>query len=221
MGGIFTAKNLTRPLAATKWGVLYVFTSLPCQPTRSLYANPAAERAAACRFWVRVYISENNESEAMKRSVYIETSVVSYLAAKPSRDVLVSARQLCSLNWWQRRRQHFSLFVSDVVLEEAGKGDAEAAKIRLALIADIPVAELNEPVRVLARRLLTDGALPPNASDDALHLAIAAVNSLDYLLTWNCRHIDNAEKKPLMRTVCMFAGFQCPEICTPDELMGD
>ncbi|OGV90897.1 MAG: DNA-binding protein [Lentisphaerae bacterium RIFOXYB12_FULL_65_16] len=155
------------------------------------------------------------------KSVYIETSVVSYLAAKPSGDAVIAVRQQSSRRWWQRRRQHFSLFISDVVLEEAAKGDAEAAARRMALLADIPVAELNGAVRNLAKRLLAEGALPPNAADDALHLAVAAANGLDYLLTLNCRHIDNAEKKPLMRTVCMLAGFQCPEICTPDELMGD
>ncbi|OGV65650.1 MAG: hypothetical protein A3K18_31970 [Lentisphaerae bacterium RIFOXYA12_64_32] len=146
---------------------------------------------------------------------------MSYLAAKPSGDAVIAVRQQSSRRWWQRRRQHFSLFISDVVLEEAAKGDAEAAARRMALLADIPVAELNGAVRNLAKRLLAEGALPPNAADDALHLAVAAANGLDYLLTLNCRHIDNAEKKPLMRTVCMLAGFQCPEICTPDELMGD
>jgi predicted nucleic acid-binding protein len=157
----------------------------------------------------------------MKRRVYVETSVVSYLAARPSRDLLVAARQQITASWWETRRPTFRLFVSAVVLNEAGAGDAEAARRRMAFLVGIVVLDPTESARELAGRLLSDGALPPQAVDDAAHVAVAAVHGMDYLLTWNCRHIANAEKKPLIRTICQRSGFACPEICTPEELMGE
>ena len=156
----------------------------------------------------------------MKKSVYIETSVISYLAARPSRDLLASARQQMTVTWWQERRHAFALHVSELVLTEIEKGNPAAAKKRQEYVCGLPGLTITDEVIVLAERLVRDGGLPEKAADDALHVAVAAVNALDYLLTWNCRHIDNAETKPQIRTICMLAGYQCPEICTPEELMG-
>jgi hypothetical protein len=156
-----------------------------------------------------------------KKTVYIETSIVSYLIARPSSNLLAAAWQKMTVDWWDKQRIRFDLYTSDVVLEEAGKGDSEVAKLRINILDDIPVLALTSDVRLLSKALLYEGAVPIKAIDDSLHIAISAVHGIDYLLTWNFRHIDNAEMKPLIRVVCLKNGFICPEICTPQELMGE
>ena len=157
----------------------------------------------------------------MGRRVYIETSVVSYLAARPSRNILAAAWQQVTQEWWDKHRARFELFASELVLAEAGQGDSEAAQRRKERLQAIPHLEVTEEVVALARKLVSEGAMPKEAVNDAMHVALAAVHGVDYLLTWNCRHLDNAEKKPLVRSVCAVAGYRCPEICTPQELMGE
>ncbi len=154
------------------------------------------------------------------QKVYIETSIVSYLTARPSSNLIAAAWQKETLDWWDTQRHRFELFISDLVTEEAGRGDAEAAARRLAILKDIPILLLNDAAINLAKALIQQGGLPSKALDDALHIAISAVHGMDYLLTWNCRHIDNAEKKPLIRKICQSYGYLCPEIATPIELMG-
>jgi predicted nucleic acid-binding protein len=155
-----------------------------------------------------------------KKSVYLETSVVSYLTAWPTGDLLAAAWQKATRDWWETRRGRFDLYTSALVLEEAGRGDPAAAARRLEALAGLPLLAVTDDVRGLARALLREGALPAGALDDALHIALAATHGTDYLLTWNFRHIDNAEAKPLVRSVCIVNGQTCPEICTPQELMG-
>ena len=155
-----------------------------------------------------------------KKAVYIETSVVSYLTAQPSTDLLAAACQKATVDWWNSRRGRFDLHVSQVVIEEARKGDPQAAARRLAAIAGIPLLAITDDVATLARALVEARAVPPKALDDALHIAVCAVHAIDYLVTWNFRHIDNAEAKPVIRHVCVSNGHSCPEICTPQELMG-
>ncbi len=157
----------------------------------------------------------------MARTVYIETSIVSYLTARPARDLVAAAWQNATGQWWEMQRQHFDLFTSQLVVREAGQGHPEAGQRRLAVLANIPHLSMPEAVTSLAVALLTEGALPQKATDDALHVAVSAYHNVDYLLTWNCRHIDNAEMKPLMRSICITQGYTCPEICTPLELMGE
>ena len=157
----------------------------------------------------------------MKKTVYVETSVISYLAAKPSRNILAAAWQQTTREWWDKRRTHFQLFTSALVIAEAAEGDSEAARRRLEKLRGIPDLEVTDAAAILAKRLVGGGALPGEALDDAMHIAVAAVHGVDYLLTWNYRHLDNAERKPLVRSVCAAAGYECPEICTPQELMGE
>ena len=107
-----------------------------------------------------------------------------------------------------------------MVLEEAGRGDPEAAARRVARLEEIPLLALTEEVMALSSLLLPPGPLPETAAEDALHIALSAVHAVDYLLTWNFRHIDNAQTKPLVRTRCRENGYNCPEICTPQELIG-
>ena len=155
-----------------------------------------------------------------KKTVYIETSVISYLTARPSRDLMAAAWQNATVDWWDTQRERFDLYVAEIVVEEASKGDSEAIRRRLEALRGIPVLQITDAVAALSKALIKDGAVPEKALDDSIHIAVSAVHGVDYLLTWNCRHIDNAEMKPVIRGVCAASGYQCPEICTPQELMG-
>lgn len=156
----------------------------------------------------------------MGKRVYVETTVISYLTARPSRQIPAAAWQQITREWWDKHRTRFELFSSELVFVEAGRGDPDAVQKRLEKLRDIPNLEVTGDVAVLAKKLVFDGALPSEAMDDAMHVAVSAIHGMDYLLTWNCRHLDNAETKPLIRSICAVAGHHCPEICTPQELMG-
>jgi len=155
----------------------------------------------------------------MKKKVYIETSIPSYLTARPSRDVRAAAWQQITGQWWDEARSRYDLFTSELTLTEASAGNPEAAKRRLRAIEDVPELRIDREVQEFAERLIAEGGIPPQAEADALHVAVAAVHNIDYLLTWNCRHIDNAAKKPIIRSICEIAGYSYPEICTPLELL--
>jgi hypothetical protein len=155
------------------------------------------------------------------RTVYIETSIVSYLTSRPSRDIRVAAWQEITTQWWEQERSKYELFTSALVTAEAGGGDEAAARKRLDQLQEIPTLAIDDATKRLAAQLIQDGGVPSEAQADALHIAIASLHGLDYLLTWNCRHIDNAAKKPLIRSICATAGYPCPEICTPLELLSE
>jgi hypothetical protein len=154
----------------------------------------------------------------MKSTVYVETTVISYMAASPSRDIVVAAHQQLTRTWWQRRAR-FELFVSQAVVDEASRGDATVAKRRLALLDDVPVLALSGDVHEFAGRLLAAGAVPAKAALDALHIGVAALNRMEYLLTWNCAHIANASVRGKIEETCRRAGLRAPIICTPEELV--
>lgn len=153
----------------------------------------------------------------MKPKAYIETTIVSYLAASPSRDIVIAGHQQITTEWWERR-DRFELFVSEAVVEEAMRGDAVVAARRAALLSGIPVLDLAPEVHELANRLVLVRAVPAKALVDAVHIAVAAVNRVDYLLSWNCRHIANAAVRGKIEQACRAAGLQAPVICTPEEL---
>ncbi len=155
------------------------------------------------------------------KSVYIETSIVSYLVARPTSDLLVAACQKLTVDWWELRRSLFDIYTPDVVIDEAGKGDPEAAARRLDALSGIPILPVTEGAVRLSEALIQEGAIPAKALGDSLHVAVSAVHGVEYLLTWNYRHLDNAETKPLIRSVCAVLGYTSPEICTPQELMGE
>lgn len=154
----------------------------------------------------------------MNKSIYIETSVVSYLTARPSRDLRAAAWQQITNQWWESERSKYDLFISELVVAEASAGNQEAAKSRLAVLESLAELPVDEEVKTLAVKLIEGGGIPSGAEADAIHIAVACVHDIDYLLTWNCRHIDNAIVKPIIRTICVIAGYSCPEICTPMEL---
>ena len=155
------------------------------------------------------------------RTVYIETSIPSYLTARPSRDVRSTAWQQITSQWWEQEKAKYKLYTSELVLAEAGAGDPVAAQRRLDAMNGILELTISDEAKLLAARLVMDGGMPAQAEADALHVATASVHAVDYLLTWNCRHIDNAATKPIVRSICAVAGYICPEICTPLELLSE
>ena len=152
----------------------------------------------------------------MKSKVYLETTIVSYLVASPTQDVVQAAHQQVTREWWARR-ERFDLFVSRPVLAEARRGDPTAAARRLDALAGIPVLSMSRGVTTLARTLIQTGTLPAKARLDALHVATAAVNGMNYLLTWNLRHLANAAIRGRIEDTCRKAGIQPPIICTPEN----
>jgi PIN domain len=156
---------------------------------------------------------------ASRGRVYLETTVISYLAARLSRDLRVAAHQQVTSDWWATRRVDFEVFVSQLVVEEASAGDRDAAARRLAYLEDINLVDLNEASLSLAEKLVADGAVPVGSEQDALHIALAAVHGMTYLLTWNCKHIANAAMRSRITATCWDAGYDAPVICTPEELL--
>jgi len=155
----------------------------------------------------------------MKPKLYLETTIVGYLTGRLSRDVVTAGQQMTTKQWWNTRRHDFNLYCSELVVGEAQAGDKAYAEERLVHLAGLPVLDISQMALALARALLKRKALPAIAENDALHLAIAAVNGMKYLLTWNCRHLANASLRPTMERVCKKAGYRCPIICTPFELL--
>ena len=150
-------------------------------------------------------------------TVYVETSIVSYLTARPSRNVVLAAHQAITRAWW-RRRTSYQLRVSQLVLDEAAGGDAGMGARRMGALAGIQVIDLTQQASALATDLVGRGALPRKALVDAFHIGIAASHHVDYLLTWNCRHLANAAMRGTIDAVCRSAGLVPPVICTPEEL---
>lgn len=157
----------------------------------------------------------------MKPKVYLETTIVSYLTAWPSREELRAAHQKVTKDWWDNRRAKFELFVSQIVIREASAGDADAASQRLEVLEGLPLLEVTDDVTALAEDLVQRVPFPTKAAADAVHVAIAVVHGMDYLLTWNCTHIANATLRRRIESVCRNRGYEPLVICTPDELIGE
>lgn len=153
----------------------------------------------------------------MSSKVYVETSVVSYLTSFPSRDIVVAAHQQITHAWWASRNL-FELYVSEAVLSEARAGDPSAAERRLACVSGLPILTITNDAVDLAGRFLDAGALPRKAFVDALHVAVAAVHGMDFLVTWNCSHIANAQIRAKLEGLCHLHNLQPPTICTPEQL---
>lgn len=157
----------------------------------------------------------------MKPKVYVETSLISYLVSRPSRNLIIAAQQQVTNEWWDFRRNNFDLYVSQLVVRESGKGDELEVKKRLNTLKDIPLLELKVEAKDLAQKFLNGNILPPGAADDALHISVATIYGIDYLLTWNCKHMANAEIQKKLARICFEEGYELPIICTPYELMGE
>jgi predicted nucleic acid-binding protein len=158
----------------------------------------------------------------VKPSVYIETTVVSYLVGRLNpNDLNVAAHQEITRRWWSRRRDEFELYASSLVVDEVADGDPSLAAERLRLLRDLPVLQVSQQAYVLKSALLRRTQIPLKAENDALHIAVAAVHGIEFLTTWNCKHIANAMIFPQVYEVCRELGFEPPLICTPYELLGE
>ena len=146
--------------------------------------------------------------------------MISYLAARPSKTILGAAHQQITSAWWERRDE-FELVVSESVLRECGAGDPEAAQRRLGIVADMPLLLINERALHIAEALVGQGIVPAKAAEDALHIAVATIHGVDYLLTWNCRHIANPEIQRNIAAYLEQISLFLPFICTPEELLGE
>jgi hypothetical protein len=157
----------------------------------------------------------------MKPTVYIETTIPSFLTARNTNDPLAAGEQEATRRWWNDRRQTFDLFVSLLVLEEAAMGDTEAAQKRLDALSGLPLLDSDEVVDELTDIIMASGAIPAKAKADAVHVSLASRHNMDFLLTLNCKHIANAQLNRRLNEVISNAGYRMPVICTPLELMGD
>lgn len=154
-------------------------------------------------------------------TVYIETTIPSFLAARPSNNLVLAGQQELTRQWWEIRRSYYRLCTSELVLEEASRGDAEAAELRSRLLNDLPLIPVDSDTIALTKEIMTYGIMPEKAAADAAHIALAARHGVEYLLTWNCRHIANAEIIRRLDEVVFSSGYRLPTICTPIELFGD
>ncbi|MDE0003996.1 MAG: type II toxin-antitoxin system VapC family toxin [Rhodospirillaceae bacterium] len=155
----------------------------------------------------------------MRPTAYIETSVLGYLTARPSRDMVAAAYQEITREWWLYAPQQFNLMASELVVAEAKAGDPGAARARLDALRTIVLLDATPDAERLAQALVDLGAVPRQAADDAAHIAIAATNGVDFLVTWNFRHIANAAMRARIERTCRQVGYEPPVICTPNELL--
>ena len=155
----------------------------------------------------------------MKPSVYIETSVIGYLTSRPQRDVTIAGHQRTTRLWWSTAHERFDLFISQLVIREYSDGDPDAVTQRLASIDRLPILPIDADAKSLATRLITARAVPPSQPNDALHISLAAVHAVRYVVSWNFPHIVNASLRPLIDRVCRDAGYDPPILCTPEGLL--
>ena len=152
--------------------------------------------------------------------VYVETSVISYLVAKRSRDIITLARQEITSEWWDVYRKSYEVFISELVLQEAARGDKHLSAARLEALDGFPILEISNQVAEVADALLLCSAVPRKAAEDAIHIATAAVNGIEYLLTWNFKHINNVHTKQKITSCLESLGVVAPILCSPEELIG-
>ena len=153
------------------------------------------------------------------QSIYLETSIIGYLASRTSSDLVTAGNQTLTREWWDNHREHFELFVSEAVVAECGAGDTEAAEERSVFLTGLPILEITLECKALAAQIMKGISLPEKADVDALHIAVAALNGIDYLLTWNCKHIANPSLRRIIERVLSEANIEPPVICTPQEMI--
>jgi len=157
-----------------------------------------------------------------KPSVYLETTIISYLVGWLNRnDLQVAAHQEITRRWWSNRRSEFELFASTVVFDEASEGDPALAAERLQFLQEVQLLRVPKEAHALKAVLLRRTQIPSKAENDALHIAIAAVHGIEILATWNCKHIANGLILPTVYDVCRLGGYEPPLVCTPYELLGE
>ena len=155
----------------------------------------------------------------MKKRIFVERTVVSYLTAKPSRDIMVAGHQDVTREVWPQLLTKYETYISALVFQEAGKGDPNQARMRLAAVEPFPMLDIDDEARTLAEKILLRRAVPAEFPEDALHIAVAAVNGMEVILTWNFAHLNNPFTRKMVRQVVEGEGYECPEICSPEELL--
>ena len=155
----------------------------------------------------------------MKPTLYLETTIPSYLKARQSRDIIQTARQQITAEWWDSRLNDFDIFISQVVIDEASEGDTVASTKRMEAIKTFPLLDVTEEVVDLADKMIIEKIIPEKAARDALHIAVATFHAMIFLLSWNCKHIANAEIIRQLRKTVSDEGLELPVICTPEELL--
>ena len=155
----------------------------------------------------------------MKKRVYIETTVVSYFAARPSRDIMVAGHQEATRDLWPDLTDKYETYISAIVYEEAGKGDPDQARMRLAAIEPFPMLDIDEEAIVLSGKITAGRGIPADCPEDALHIAVAAVNGMEVVITWNFAHLNNPFTRRAIRRIVEDEGYVCPEISSPEELL--
>ncbi len=154
-------------------------------------------------------------------TAYIETTIPSLYTGRPARQLIEASRQNLTKVWWDDHRLEFDLVCSQTVLDECAEGDAEMASKRLDLLAGIPLLELTNDVDLIAKQLLSKQVIPSKAADDAVHIAVASVHSVDFLVTWNCKHLANPRNWRQISDCVASFGYRATVICTPEDLIGD
>ena len=155
----------------------------------------------------------------MKERIYIETSIASYLAARTSHDLITAGRQRATHDWWERERSGYDLFTSAAVLDEAARGDDGAAHRRGEYLSELTLLDVTDEALQLSKGLISSLAVPRQAHVDAIHIAVATVNGMELLLTWNFKHIANPHQWHRIDRVCRLAGYELPVACSPDQLL--
>jgi predicted nucleic acid-binding protein len=155
----------------------------------------------------------------MKKKIYIETTVVSYLTAKPSRDIVIAGHQEATRELWTKLSSRYETYVSALVVQEAGKGNPNQAQMRLASIAKFPMLDIDDEALSLAEKIVAKKGIPVEYPEDALHIAVAAVNGIEVIITWNFAHLNNPFTRKKVRTIVEAEGYSCPEVCSPEELL--
>jgi predicted nucleic acid-binding protein len=155
----------------------------------------------------------------VKKRVYVETTVVSYFTAKPSRDIMVAGHQEATRELWPKLSAKYETYISALVYDESRKGNPEQAGVRLAAIESFPMLDIDDETRTLAEKIISNKGIPEEFPEDALHIAVAAVNGIEVILTWNIGHLNNPFTRKKVRQIVENQGYICPEICSPDELL--
>ncbi len=154
-------------------------------------------------------------------TLYRETTIPSYLLAEPTRDVISLGRQDITRTWWKRDQTHYAIFISAIVIQEAGRGDCREAEKRSAFLQSFPVLEATPEVQNLIKLYLEKGVVPPGNVEDAAHLAFASIHEMEYLCTWNFKHLANVIALRRLRKLNESKGIFVPQVCTPEELLGE
>ena len=151
--------------------------------------------------------------------IYLETSVISYFVSDLSENIRIAGHQISTKKMWEIL-DSYDVYVSDTVIEEASKGDSGKASLRFGAISDFKILKIDRDVNNLAKVLLSKKAIPEKCPEDALHIAVAAVNEIDFIITWNFKHINNPFLKNTIRNIIINNNYKCPEICSPEEFIG-